>query len=416
MAKRGKTNPIKPVWKGIPALRSSCVAIDSVKPDPENDLKHGDEDIGKTANSLLRSGQQKAIVLMPDGKTTLAGAGTLLAAKKLGWTHIAANRTDLKDPTEQRIYAIADNQTGRNAAWDPLFLVPHLDDVENALAVDRIEQFGFDPVELRMMKPLGEGETPANQLPAEVQKRCKPGQLWTLGDHRLLCGDATKPDDVSRVLDGQTPTLCVTDPPYGVEYNPKWRTEAAEKGQLSYAATRMGNVNNDDRADWREVWALFPGSVIYAWCAAGDLMIVAGTSILESGFQIRNSIIWRKSNFPISRGAYTYQHEPCWYAVRKGNKAHWIGDKNASSVWEVTLDKNVAGGHSTQKPVELFTRPIGNHTGDVYEPFTGSGTCVIACEQLERRCFAMEIDPEYCDVVLQRWEEFTGKDASLAKA
>ncbi|KKM66394.1 hypothetical protein LCGC14_1481590, partial [marine sediment metagenome] len=204
-------------------------------------------------------------------------------------------------------------------------------------------------------------------------------------------------------------------PPYGVEYDPAWRNEAAAKGQLAYAASRVGEVSNDDRADWRDAWALFEGAVIYSWSAAGDLSIRAGLGLIEAGFQIRNQIIWRKPHFPISRGHYTYQHEPCWYAVKKGRKAYWIGNKNASSVWEVSLDKNVEGGHSTQKPVELFTRAISNHQGDVYEPFCGSGTGLIACEKLDRKCYAIEISPEYCDVVLQRWEKFTEGKAYLVE-
>ena len=243
----------------------------------------------------------------------------------------------------------------------------------------------------------------------------EPGQLWIFGErHRLLCGDSTQEADVARLLDGDEPLLMVTDPPYGVNYDPNWRNEAAEKGQLAYAARRVGEVENDDRADWTDTYMLFPGDVIYAWSPAGDLIVETGSALIKAGFQIRNQIIWSKSNFPISRGHYTYRHEPCWYAVKKGRKSHWIGDHSASTVWEINLDKNVEGGHSTQKPLECMARPIRNHEGDVYEPFLGSGTTMVAAHQLDRTCYAMEIAPKYVAVAIQRMKDL-GVEPRLAE-
>jgi DNA modification methylase len=129
---------------------------------------------------------------------------------------------------------------------------------------------------------------------------------------------------------------------------------------------------------------------------------VDGVALQKAGFEIRYQIMWRKPHFPVSRGHYTYQHEPCWYGVRKGRQSHWIGDHNASTVWDITLDKNVAGGHSTQKPLECMARPLRNHEGDVYEPFAGSGTTIVAAEQLGRRCYALEIEPAYVAICLER--------------
>lgn len=235
------------------------------------------------------------------------------------------------------------------------------------------------------------------------------GQIWQLGDHRLICGDSTDPEVVARLLEGETPELMVTDPPYGVEYDPNWRNEAAKKGQLAYAARRVGKVYNDDRIDWSEAYKLFGGDVAYTWSPGGDHVIQTGQALLNSGYEIRNQIIWSKPHFPISRGHYTYQHEPCWYAVKKGRTAHWIGDGKASTIWEIALDKNVEGGHSTQKPLECMARPIRNHEGDVYDPFLGSGTTLIAAENLQRRCFAIELDPGYAAVTLQRFQDATSK-------
>lgn len=235
------------------------------------------------------------------------------------------------------------------------------------------------------------------------------GNCWQLGEHRLLCGDCTDKAVVERLLQGEKPALMVTDPPYGVNYDPNWRNEAAEAGFLSFAERRTGTVTNDDRVDWSDAYNLFPGDVAYTWSPPGDHVILTGLALQKAGFQIRNQIVWVKPHFPISRGHYTYQHEPCWYGVRKGKQAHWIGNTNASTTWRIALDANVEGGHSTQKPLACMATPIANHEGDVYEPFSGSGTTIIACENLKRRCYAIEISPAYVAVALERWAVHTNR-------
>lgn len=261
--------------------------------------------------------------------------------------------------------------------------------------------------------PEAPKEAPEPQVDRAEELRSKwqteRGQVWEIPSktvagkcHRLMCGDSTSAEDVERLLDGAKPLLMVTDPPYGVEYDANWRNEAAAEGKLAYAASRIRKVDNDDRADWSEAYALFPGKVLYAWSPGGDHIIQTGQAVQAAGFVIRNQIIWAKPHFPISRGAYTYRHEPCWYAVKKGEKAHWQGPANESTLWEIALDRNVEGGHSTQKPLECMARPIRNHEGDVYDPFLGSGTTMVAAEGLGRACYGMDIDPAYVAVALQR--------------
>lgn len=239
----------------------------------------------------------------------------------------------------------------------------------------------------------------------------------------------------------------VTDPPYGVEYDAKWRNDVG----IGSAGTATGRVLNDDRADWRQAWELFSGDVAYVWHAGSKASVVA-ESLEACGFIIRSQIIWAKNNIVIGRGHYHPQHEPCWYAVRKGKTGHWCGSRkqktiwrfvrdqiradeqvfvrasdeggvvvlsgDESTVWEIPKPLKSDTGHSTQKPVECMARPIRNNSkvGDgVYEPFSGSGTTIIAAEQNGRHCYAMELSPLYVDVSVTRWQNFVGGEAIHAE-
>jgi DNA modification methylase len=235
------------------------------------------------------------------------------------------------------------------------------------------------------------------------------GDVWLLGRHRLVCGDSTDPAVVERVLAGVQPHLMVTDPPYGVEYDPAWRNRAG----LS-TTSRTGTVANDDRADWREAWALFPGEVAYVWHGALHAATVA-ESLAACGFDIRAQIIWAKERLVMGRGHYHWQHEPAWYAVR--GTGHWSGDRKQTTLWQIaSKGQDAETTHGTQKPVECMARPIRNNSSPgqaVYEPFCGSGTTLIAAEMEGRACHAIELSPAYVDVAVRRWEGFTGKLASL---
>jgi DNA modification methylase len=234
--------------------------------------------------------------------------------------------------------------------------------------------------------------------------------VWLLGRHRLLCGDSTVKADVAKVLGVVQPHLMVTDPPYGVEYDPGWRKEAGLKRNKE----RLGKVANDNRADWRAAWALFPGSVAYVW-HAGRYASTVQDSLASVGFEVRSQIIWAKDRFALSRGHYHWQHEPCWYAVRNG-PASWNGDRKQSTLWQIPAREGPGFEHGTQKPVECMKRPIENNSSPgqaVYEPFSGSGTTIIAAEITGRACHAIELMPQYVDVAVERWQAFTGDNARL---
>lgn len=233
--------------------------------------------------------------------------------------------------------------------------------------------------------------------------------MWLLARHRLVCGDSTKAATVSQVLTGATPCLMVTDPPYGVEYDPAWRHRVSVN-----KSRRTGKIVNDDRADWREAWALFPGEVAYVWHAALHAGTVAG-GLAACGFQIRAQIIWAKDRLVIGRGHYHWQREPCWYAVK--GTGSWAGGRNQTTLWQIpSRAQDTDTVHGTQKPVACMLRPIENNSSPgqaVYEPFAGSGTTIIAAEMTGRACHAIELNPIYVDVAVRRLQAFTGKVATL---
>jgi DNA modification methylase len=280
-----------------------------------------------------------------------------------------------------------------------------------------LDLLGFDDKQLHGLLAGGGGLTDPDQTPEPPAEPVSvPGDVWVLGKHRIVCGDSTDADTVAKALNGATPHLMVTDPPYGVEYDPNWRNEASRSGALTHTigATAVGKVENDGRADWREAWALFPGDVAYVWHAGIHAHSVA-ESLVATDFAIRSQIVWNKDRLIIGRGNYHWKHEPCWYAVRRKGTGHWAGDRKQSTVWDIAHRASDTG-HGTQKPVECMKRPIENNSkpGDaIYEPFSGSGTTIIAGEMTGRAVHAIELNPAYVDVAVTRWQEFSGQPAKL---
>jgi DNA modification methylase len=355
-------------------------------------------------------------VLVGEDGGIIAGHCRVLAATKLGLAEVPVMVAAGWTEAQRRAYVLADNQLALNAGWNPELLRLELGELKG-LEFD-IGLIGFDAAQLAALSG-NPGLTDPDEVPEPpAEPVTQRGDLWLLGKHRLLCGDATNADDVAKVLGGVRPHLMVTDPPYGVSYDPDWRNERARScaamGNRAIGAGAVGKVSNDTCADWREAWALFSGDVVYAWCASLFSPIVA-ESLQASGFALRAQIIWDKTRLIIGRGDYHWQHEPCWYAVRMSRTGHWNGDRTQTTVWAIQHQKSETG-HSTQKPVECMKRPIENNSaaGDaVYDPFVGSGTTIIAAEMTARACHAIEIDPIYVDVCITRWQNFTGERATL---
>ena len=384
------------------------VPIDSLVMDPANARLHDGANLEAITASLRRFGQAEPLVVQRGSRLVIAGNGRLAAMKALGWTECDVVELDVGE-VDATALAIALNRTAELASWDAPVLARLLAKLAEEDAMDGV---GFSDAELATLLRAVEVEDELDDpCPGEPPENpvTRPGDLWLLGEHRLLCGDSTDPACMDRLLAGEVPLLMVTDPPYGVEYDPAWRNEAGVA-----STTRTGKVRNDDRVDWGAVWQLFPGDVAYVWHAGRHCGEVAA-HLYQAGFEIRAQIIWAKNRFALSRGDYHWQHEPCWYAVRQGRKASWVGDRSQSTVWDIAVSNDGdRTRHSTQKPVECMARPMRNHDApSVLDPFLGSGSTLVAAHRLRRRCFGLELDPGYVDVAVERWQGASGERAVL---
>ena len=392
----------------MPITSFDSTPVDDLIPYVNNARTHSDEQVAQIAASIREFGFTNPLLITPD-KSVIAGHGRLAAARKLGLTVVPTITIDGLSDAQTKALVIADNSLALNAGWDNDLLKMELEGLLD-------DQFDIDLLGLegnfldRLLVADGEGLTDEDATPeAPAEPVAKAGDVWLLGEHRLVCGDSTDADTVAQCLNGVTPHLMVTDPPYGVNYDASWREEAGSGGRA------VGKVLNDDNADWREAWALFPGDVAYVWHATTKVAIVEA-SLAACDFTVRAQIIWAKNNIVIGRGHYHRKHEPCLYAVRNGRTGHWCGDRKQSTVWNIDKSMRSETGHSTQKPVECMLRPIINNSSAgqaVYEPFSGSGTTIIACEKSGRVCHAIELNPVYVDIAVKRWEEYTGQVAVL---
>ncbi|MDE2103586.1 MAG: site-specific DNA-methyltransferase [Patescibacteria group bacterium] len=375
---------------------------------------HSDEQVAQLAASIKEFGFVNP-VLVDDEGVLIAGHGRLAGAIAAGLDMVPVIKLGHLTEDQAKALRIADNRLPMSATWDVDLLRLELNDL--SLAGYDMPLLGFDAPELVdfMTAPPPDGADPEKTPEPPEKPVSRTGDLWILGGHRIICGDSTNPDDVARVLRGDTPRLMATDPPYGVNYDADWRNSAQRKSGKPIGGRAVGKVTNDDRADWSAAYKLFPGDVAYIWHGALHTDVVVAN--LEScGLKRRALIVWAKNNIVVSRGDYHWQHETCWYVVRQGKPGGWAGDRRQSTLWQIDKPVKSETGHSTQKPVECMRRPIQNNSkpGDfVYEPFSGSGTTIIAAEMMKRRCLAIELSPAYVDVAVRRWQEFTKQTATL---
>ncbi len=391
--------------------------ISSLKPNEKNPRRLSQEDADQLQKSLDKFGLVDKPIVNANGGI-IGGHQRVSLLKRNKVKEVDCWVPDrLLDPKEVDEFCIRLNRNHGEFDFDKL---------ANEFETSDLIDWGFKAEEF-----LGEVETIEPEaeddetLSPPKNPKTKLGDIYDLDGHRIVCGDSTAPDCVHKCLQGKEPILMVTDPPYGVEYDAAWREGI--HGKKGKGARAKGKVQNDDQINWSLAWHLFPGNIAYVW-HAGKYCSEVQKSLQEAEFEIISQIIWVKQHFVLSRGDYHWKHEPCWYAVRKGRDHNWQGSRDQSTVWEVAnlnpFGKNTDDErtcHSTQKPIECMSIPIKNNTAPseyVYDPFLGSGTTLIACEQLDRKCFGIELDPAYCDVIVDRWIKYRlkqGKEAKIIK-
>jgi DNA modification methylase len=403
--------------------------IAKVIPYARNSRKIPERAVDKVAASIKEFGWRVPIVV-DKNSVIICGHTRLLAAKKLGCHEVPVHVADNLTPAQVKAYRLMDNRSHDESDWDLDLLGPELEELRG-LDFD-LSLTGFDEREIDEFLVDPDDDDRANLVPpVPANPAAQPGDVWLMGNHRVVCGDCTQADVVAKVLGTVKPHLMVTDPPYGIELDSEWRDRAGLNGcgpaEASYMKHRTSghtntSISSDTRADWSEAFALAPSlQVAYVWHASKFTSeVLAG--LLRIGFLHHQQIIWNKGRTVLTRTHYWFQHEPCWY-VRKKN-APWYGRAgDNSTVWDSPSPKFIMGGskeekcdHPTQKPIELMRRPILNHTkrGEaVYDPFLGSGTTLIAAELTRRTCYGIELDPKYVDVICQRYINFSGRPVVL---
>jgi len=429
------------------------VPLDDLRPDPANPRRISEEELDALERSLRQFGFVQPVLARREDRTVIGGHQRLVAARRLGLTSVPVTWLDVS-VEQARLLGLALNKI--SGSWDDALLARLLADLQVTPDLDlTLSGFGEDEIKdlLRNLETREKREhVESFDLDDALEEatrapRTKPGDLWQLGDHRLLCADATKADDVARLLDGAEPKLLTTDPPYGVSLDGSWRDgvynalgpaektymrvngqpnadEATRATRGAHGRTpghRNTTLSGDTRVDWSEAFALVPSLTGgYVWHAGVHAAEVA-EGLIRIGFEIVAQVIWDKGLFAMGRSWYHWSHEPCWVVRKAGAKVPFRGSRDQATIWRVPSPKMIMGGsaeprldHPTQKPLVLFETPIRNHlkAGEaLYEPFCGSGTALIAAERTGCRCYAMEIDPIYVEVALRRWERFSGQEA-----
>ena len=397
-------------------FNNETIAIDKLIPYALNSRTHSDAQVAQIAASIKEFGFTNP-VLVDDDNNLIAGHGRVLAARKLNMDKVPAVIITGLDERKRRALIIADNKLALNAGWDEEALRVELQD----LAADYGEMMGFSQDEL---EELLVDATPVNGLTDEdavpevpANPVTKLGDIWLLGKHRLLCGDSTSMDDLAKLCDGQAVDMWLTDPPYNLA------VQGGDRGDQN--RTNGLKIQNDSMADdefrqfLRDAYTaansvMKPGAVFYIWHADSEGYNFRGAA-QDAGWKVRQCLIWKKSSLVMGRQDYHWKHDPCLYGWKEGAGHLWATDRKQTTILE--FDRPTRNGeHPTMKPVALFEYQMLNNTkgGDiVLDSFGGSGTTLIAAEKNGRHSRLMELDPKYCDVIVKRWQEFTGKEATL---
>lgn len=399
--------------KTNPADKVEQWPIEKLVPYAKNSRTHSEEQVAQIAASIKEWGFTTA-VLVDESGSIIAGHGRVMAARKLGMASLPVMVAKDWSDAQKRAYVIADNKLAINAGWDNDLLALELGELGD-LGFD-LELTGFTDEEIKALMPVEvtEGLTdPDEAPPLPDNPATRPGDVWVMGKHRLLCGDSTSVDDLAKLCESQAVDMWLTDPPYNVAY------EGGTKEKLTIKNDSMGD--DQFRQFLRDAYTaadtvMKAGAVFYIWHADSEGYNFRGAA-KDAGWTVRQCLIWKKSSLVLGRQDYQWQHEPCLYGWKDGAGHLWASDRKQTTILE--FDKPARNGeHPTMKPVALFEYQLLNNTkgGDiVLDSFGGSGTTLIAAEKNGRVARLMELDPKYCDVIVKRWQDFTGKIATHAE-
>jgi DNA modification methylase len=377
-------------------------SVETLIPYAKNARTHSDEQVAQIAGSIKEFGFNNP-VLVDKENSVIAGHGRLMAARKLGMDKVPVVELEHLTESQRKAYVLADNRIALNSGWDTSMLSLELQDLKDDIDLSLL---GFDPDELdALLNPIEETEglTDEDAVPnVPDEPKTKLGDIYILGNHRLMCGDSTSIDAVEALMDGQKADMVFTDPPYGVDY----------KG-----------INNDSRDGLEDLLRGAFGNYIATaksgasiYCFHSDRCADVFHKVFREFFHFSSMIIWAKNSLTLSQTDYQSQHEPCLYGWMDNGSHSWHSDRKQTSLWK--FDKERVVGHTTPKPVALVEKAINNSSkgGDlVIDLFGGSGSTMIAAEKIGRCANLMELDPKYCDVIVARWEQFTGKKAVLSE-
>lgn len=391
-------------------LRIERRSLDALIPYARNSRTHSDDQIAQIAASIHEFGWTNPVLV--DGESgIIAGHGRVLAARKLGLTEVPVVELAHLTPAQRRAYVIADNKLAENAGWDFDVLAVELDELrDDGFDLDLL---GFTQSELNDLVGTDKSVplTDEDEVPTPPQDPVtKPGDMWVCGKHRVMCGDSTSIEAVEALCSDGVDML-LTDPPYNVAY------EGKTKDALTIQNDAMGD--GDFRQFLRDAFVsanavMKPGAVFYIWHADSEGYNFRG-ACLDAGWKVRQCLVWKKQSMVLGRQDYQWRHEPCLYGWKDGAGHLWAADRKQTTILEFDRPQR-SGEHPTMKPVALFEYQMLNNTkgGDiVLDLFGGSGTTLIAAEKNERIARIIEIDPRYCDVIIKRWQDFTGKEAIL---
>jgi DNA modification methylase len=380
-------------------------------PYARNSRTHSDEQVAKIAASIREFGFLNPVIVDGDNGI-IAGHGRIMAAQKLGMEEVPTVEASHLSDAQRRAYIIADNRLALDAGWDDEMLRVEFAELADMGFDLELTGFGLDEIEALEPEELAEGLTDEDAVPeAPETPVTAEGDVWLLGRHRLMCGDSTSIDAVEKLCGGTKVDMWLTDPPYNVAY------EGKTKEALTIKNDSMGD--GDFRQFLRDCYVaadavMKQGAVFYIWHADSEGYNFRGAA-QDAGWKVRQCLIWKKSTMVMGRQDYHWKHEPCLYGWKDGAGHLWAADRKQTTILE--FDKPQRNGeHPTMKPVALFEYQMLNNTkgGDiVLDSFGGSGTTILAAEKNGRIGYSMELDPKYCDVIVKRWQDFTGKEAIL---